>query len=54
MTDHKSRVILWINMDIKSKELFTDYPHKSVFKIYIPSDYIFHLYSDESSDLFQT
>lgn len=31
-----------------------DYLHKSVFKIYIPSDYIFHLYSDGGSDLFQT
>lgn len=52
MTDHKSWVILWINLDIESKELLTDSPHKSVFKIYIPSD-IFHLYSDWGSDLFQ-
>lgn len=53
MTDHKSWVILWINLDIESKELLTGSPHKSVFKIYISSDK-FHLYSDGGSDLFQT
>lgn len=55
MTDHKSWVILCINLDTKLKERLTDYSHKWVFKIYIPSDHhIFNFYSDEGPDLFQT